>query len=386
MKDRSVKVCMISGTHRDEPYGSSIRPTCLAECLAGQGVEVLHFARKHSASGDKIPGLKNYDLLEGSWKNRFEIIFQVLKHSPPDVIYTHQIESAKLGLVLSFFLHIPHVYDAHSSIALEASTYKHFPIDIKKRQYLFERMIVMFSHMIIVPSPELKDYLRRRYHLKSAKIVIVKNGADGSRFFPALPDKCLRESLHLGDAFLVVFPNPRLPTFPSNEMALRHLFDMIPEIEKRIPRIKFLILGGGPQPKGPSDNIVYTGYVNDLASYINAADVCVAPFPEQAVCGGTRTKICEYLACGKPIVATGEAMRGFDDAVPGKHYFLANNAEDFVRQVAECFHFPDKRIRIGQNARMLSEHYDWAYLSKELKMYLMDAVSSGNGRKGRGAA
>ena len=371
-----MKVCMISGSHRDEPYGSTIRPTRLAKYLAGQGVEVFHFARKHSHIGEKVPGLKNYDLLEGSFQRRFEIIHQVLEHTPPDVIYTHQIESAKLGIMLSFFLHLPHVYDAHSSIALEAPTYKHFPADIKKRQFFFERMIAMFSSMIIVPSAELKGYLRSKYRLNPAKIVIVKNGADRSQFFPAPPDQCLRESLQLDDTYLIVFTNPRLPTFPSNEMALRYLFDMIPEIEKKVPRIKFLILGGGSQPKGPSNNIIYTGFVDDLASYINTADVCVAPFPTQAVCGGTRTKICEFLACGKPIVATMEGMRGFDDAVPGKHFFLAKNTEDFVRQVAECFNFPETGKRVGQNAWMLSENYDWAYLAKQLKRHLMEVALS----------
>jgi len=366
---------MISGTNRDEPYGSTIRPTYLAKCLARCGIEIFHFAPKHSSVGDKIPGLANYDLLEESLKRRFEIVYEVLRNSPPDVIYTHQIESAKLGLLLSFFLRKPHVYDAHSSIALEAPTYRDFPVDIRKRQFVFEQMIVKLSSMIIVPSIELKGYLRNKYRLNPDKIAIVKNGVDRSQFFPGPPDGRLRKTLNLDDAYLVVFTNPRLPTFPSNDLALQYLFDMIPEIEKNVPRIKFLILGGGAKPKGPSDNIIYTGYVDDLSSYINIADVCIAPFPPGAVCGGTRTKICEFLACGKPIIATEEGMRGFDDAVPEEHFFLAKSREDFVQNVAECFFSPEKGMRVGQNARTLSERYDWGYLSQDLERHLREAVS-----------
>ena len=187
----------------------------------------------------------------------------------------------------------------------------------------------------------------------------------------------LKKSLGLDDAtFLVVFTNPRLPTFPSNTIALQYLFNLIPLIEKKVPRIKFLILGGGPKPNPPSENVIYTGYVDDLPSYINISNVCIAPFPVQAVCGGTRNMVCEYLACGKPVVSTVEGMRGFDDAIPEKHFILAQDAQDFVQQIIECYKLPEKANRIVQNARLLSEKYDWKYLSLKLEKILMKVAPS----------
>jgi glycosyltransferase involved in cell wall biosynthesis len=142
---------------------------------------------------------------------------------------------------------------------------------------------------------------------------------------------------------------------------------MVPEIKKKVPKIRILILGGGPILESPSEEVLYTGFVEDLPTYLNLADICVAPFPAEAVCGGTRNKVCEYLACGKPIVATREGMRGFDDAIPGAHYLLAEDASDFVQKIVDCIHHPGKARQIGQNARALSEHYDWEHLAKQLQ-------------------
>ena len=110
--------------------------------------------------------------------------------------------------------------------------------------------------------------------------------------------------------------------------------------------------------------MIYTGYVKDLPAYLNLANICIAPYPPRAVCGGTRDKVCEYLACGKPIVATREAMRGFDDALPGEHFFLAADERDFVEKLVDCVHDPEMAGRIGRNARTLSERYDWSHLAR----------------------
>ena len=115
---------------------------------------------------------------------------------------------------------------------------------------------------------------------------------------------------------------------------------------------------------------------NDLVAYINLADICVAPFPPKAVCGGTRNKVCEYLACGKPIVATREGMRGFDDAIPGEHYLLGEVGVDFIDKLVHCIHNKGIAKQIGQNARILSKHYDWGYLAKQLHDLFHEIIKS----------
>ena len=238
-------------------------------------------------------------------------------------------------------------------------------------------MILLHSaHNTIAPSVELKNYFTKVYRASRKKIHIVKNGVETDRFRPAPPDERLRNALGIPSGVpLVVSTIPRLHTFPSNEMALRSLFRMIPEIERNIPEIHFLILGGGPEVERVSKNVIYTGFVDDLAAHINLADVCVAPFPPKAVCGGTRNKVCEYLACGKATVATREGMRGFDDAVPGEHYLLGEEGADFVERLVHCIHNPGMATQIGRNARILSKRYDWSYLARQIHVLFQEMAA-----------
>ena len=186
---------MISGTNREEPYGSTIRPTNLSIDLAKRGIEISHFGTRDPRDSENLPSLVRRDLLSASIRKKFGMIYENYRYSPPDIIYAHQIESAKLGLLLSFLLHRPLVYDAHSSIVLEAPTYKDSPMPIRRRQFFYERMIVKFAAKIIVPSTELKSFLMQKYRLKPRKIGIVKNGVDREQFFPCPPDLRLRKSL-----------------------------------------------------------------------------------------------------------------------------------------------------------------------------------------------
>jgi glycosyltransferase involved in cell wall biosynthesis len=65
-------------------------------------------------------------------------------------------------------------------------------------------------------------------------------------------------------------------------------------------------------------------------------------------------------------VATKEAMRGFDDALAGEHFLLAADEHDFVAKLMDCIRHPEMAKQIGQNARRLSEKYDWSHLASEI--------------------
>jgi glycosyltransferase involved in cell wall biosynthesis len=374
-----MKACMLSIADIHQPYGSTTRPLFLAKHLAHHGVELIHICEKLSPAegGPKI--ISRQDYVGKSEAEVFRLLWEQCRQFSPDLIYSHQVYSARIGLRFSRLLKKPHVFDAHSSLAHELPTYTCLSLKEKFWRIACEAVRLRLSDKIIAPSSELKNYFVKKYHLRPNKIRIVKNGVETDIFRPTGPDVSLRENLGIPrEATLILFTNPRLATFPSNEMALRMLFELIPEIERRISRVRFLILGGGPELRGPSPNVIYTGYVQDLPAYLNLADVCIAPYPPQAVCGGTRNKICEYLACGKPLVATREAMRGFDDALPGEHFLLAEDEQDFVSKLEECIHCPEKAMQLGRNARKLSENYDWSRLATEVIEVFKEAEQTWN--------
>lgn len=370
-----MRVCMLSIADSAQPYGSTSRPKHIGSCLSRNGVDLIHICENlvPNSKGPRIISRQDYG--DVSDRTIHHILLRQYLRFSPDLIYSHQLFCGRMGVRFSRRSRRAHIFDAHSSVKHELSTYTYVSLKQKFWSVVYEALVTKFAERIIVPSTELKNYFSKTYFVNPDKIRIVKNGVETDVFKPAYPDNFLRKSLGIPqDATVIVFTNPRLPSFPSNEMALQMMFRLVPEIERRLPNVKFVILGGGPQFSGPSSHIIYTGFVRDLPTYLNLADVCVAPYPSQAVCGGTRNKICEYMACGKPIVATKEAMIGFDDAVPGKHFLLANDEKDFVDKVEKCIFQPDMARQLGGNARVLSGRYDWRESAAKIKRVFEEVI------------
>lgn len=82
-------------------------------------------------------------------------------------------------------------------------------------------------------------------------------------------------------------------------------------------------------------NIIFTGMkpISELPDYINAFDVCINPqLVNQVTIGNYPRKIDEYLAIGKPVVATAtKAMETFSDFV-----YLAADKEEYVALIGKA--------------------------------------------------
>jgi len=91
----------------------------------------------------------------------------------------------------------------------------------------------------------------------------------------------------------------------------------------------------------------FTGFVDDVRSYVHDADVCIVPMRTG---GGTRLKVYEAMALGCPVVSTSVGVEGLPLA-PDEHYVRADGAEDFARAVLRLLRDPGLRQRIAAAAR-----------------------------------
>jgi glycosyltransferase involved in cell wall biosynthesis len=82
--------------------------------------------------------------------------------------------------------------------------------------------------------------------------------------------------------------------------------------------------------------------------------------------GGTRLKILEAMALGRPVVSTPLGCEGL--AVEnGKHLLIAKDAEGFAAAVARLLTDRHLAARLTQEARALVERdYDWTAIAERL--------------------
>jgi len=122
--------------------------------------------------------------------------------------------------------------------------------------------------------------------------------------------------------------------YPNRDAMLFFCKKIWPVLKKRWPDVKMTIIGRNP-PKyilklaQQDSNLIVTGFVDDVRPYLEKAHVYVCPIRDG---GGTKLKILDALAMGKPIVAHPIAVEGIDVEVE-KHIFLAKKPSEFVQQI-----------------------------------------------------
>ncbi len=155
-------------------------------------------------------------------------------------------------------------------------------------------------------------------------------------------------------------------------------------LKAKYPEVNFLVVGGGYREESLREysrklkaEVVFTGMVphEKIPEYISAADICIACFEDNPV---TRSKsplkIVEYMACGKPVVASdvGEVRRMLGDAgiivSPGDSRALAEGIEILLLN-------PEKRRELGKRGRERVERiYNWDAIAENLRQAYRKAL------------
>ncbi len=369
---------MISSADLEIVEGCTVRPYNISKNLAGFGCEIMHVCFKPPKQRNGIYYYIKYDKNVTKVRKILDILklYKEIKRFAPDVIYAHQVWNAIIAIPLKYLLRIPLVYDAHGSSVFENVTIPRIPfyrfILITKQ----EEIILKTSDKVIVVAYDLKKFFIDYFGISENKIELAKNGVDMNLLKPAKPAYMIKKELGISsEDKVVVFTCPRHTNFPANTIALKYFFSLIPKIENNIKNIRFVIVGGGPQFPPPSPNVIYTGFVDDLVSYLNIGDAFIASYPSSSMCGtgGSKNKIIQYFAFGKPIVSTEEGIRGFEDAKPDRDYSLGMNPDDFVEKLLRVLQDEKLSQKLGENARKFSLRYDWVKISNQV-MNVLDQV------------
>lgn len=184
----------------------------------------------------------------------------------------------------------------------------------------------------------------RRTYLRlcpSALIIVAPNVIDIGAYTPA-NDEEPDTILYAGG----------MDWYPNRDAVDFFVRSILPQIRQIAPQVKFVIAGRNAAPDfrrrfAGIPSIEFTGTVPDIRPYIGRATVCVVPL---RVGSGTRLKIIEAAAMGKPIVSTSVGAEGLN-FVNGEEIIIADDPLTFARATADFLKNEVHRNRVGVAAR-----------------------------------
>ncbi len=224
-----------------------------------------------------------------------------------DYVHSHE-EGGAIGLVLSWLLRVPHLYDMHSSLPEQLSNFKFSRSRLLAGAFrALERLMVSRSASVIVICRHLEDVARAI--APDAHVVLVENapGSGDADSKPGLPDVRASAEVPAG-APMVLYTG----TFEAYQ-GLDLLFAAMKPVLAQMPDARLVLAGGHPDQverarreagsHGIGACAVFVGErpAEEIPAYLGAADVLVSPRSRGK---NTPLKIYQYLRSGKPIVAT----------------------------------------------------------------------------------
>ncbi len=212
-----------------------------------------------------------------------------------------------------------------------------------ERQYLKKA-----DHVLTVSEPD-RDFFSR--FINPSKITVIPTGVD-TEYFSLEPGSVNSNRL--------VFTGS-MDWMPNEDGIIYFLQDIFPLIRKSAPETTLCVVGRKPTVRlqalaATVPGVEVTGRVEDIRPYVRQAAVYIVPL---RIGGGTRLKIFEAMAMGKPVVSTTIGAEGLP-VQDQKDILLADDPQRFADAVVQLIQSPGLRAHMGLAARALVESgYSW---------------------------
>jgi glycosyltransferase involved in cell wall biosynthesis len=210
-----------------------------------------------------------------------------------------------------------------------------------------------FDHCMVVSERE-RAYLHDSAPSLSA--TVIDNGVDTGQYRP-LPQAA-------GSHQLLLVGN--LHYRPNVDAVVYFRDELLPLIQAEIPDVRLLVVGDCPPEKlrglaGPA--IQLAGHLVSVLPAYGESALCIVPLRAG---GGTRLKILEAMALGRPVVSTSAGCEGL--AVShGEHLLVGDTPQAFADHVVALLRDPTRAQQLARQARALAEdRYSWDAIAEKL--------------------
>jgi len=300
-------------------------------------------------------------------RNRITELTSINKY---DVVYFHLINSAQYYEAVKN-KDILKVIDFTDSTSLYLTRYLEFlknpfrrlffSIELK-RILKYEQIVKKFDTLFVCSSVDKQFLIERNVH---NNIQILLNGFDIDTFRFEKIKKEKGRIVFVGN--MTYFPNIDAVVYFSNEI--------FPLILNKIPEAKLYIVGQNPTKEVidlQSDNIIITGFVEDLKKEYLVSEVNIAPIRFGS---GTLNKIIEAIALGIPIVATSLASQGFPSELK-KYIHIKDHPKEIADEIISILSENDtigKKLIEGRE--VISQMLSWEKIVKDFENYLKKRIN-----------
>ena len=287
--------------------------------------------------------------------------------SRSDFIYQRYSRFNWAGVALSLVTGLPLALEFNGS---EVWVARHWdPVGLIGLLRRFEELNLRAADVIFVVS----DAQRRELvaaGVDAARVVVNPNGVDVEAFHPDCGGRELREQLGIQDRVVVGFTGTFGPWHGAPVLA-----DAATRVKDS--RCHFLFIGDGDErpatesliaAAGKKDRATFTGRVahGHVAAYLDACDILVSPHvppTDGSEFFGSPTKLFEYLAMARPVVAS-RLGQITDIIVDGDNGLLVepNDAAALARAIERLAKDEALRRRLGAMARQTAvARYTWRH-------------------------
>jgi glycosyltransferase involved in cell wall biosynthesis len=236
---------------------------------------------------------------------------------------------------------------------------------------MMERYVYNHVDAILTVTVHLKNHVLS-YGVPERRVSVLPSGVDTTMFSGGPRNHELLRNWGIGpDAPVILFMGT-IYKFSGLDRVIRDLQHLL----SRHLRAKLLIVGCGEGEEalrklthemGMTSSVVFGGLhpYAALPDIIRSSDICINPFELNSI---TRdilpTKLFQYLACGKPVVAT---------SLPGTIPFLAGeehgmvycSLDDFVVRMADLLDNSAWCKELGQNGvKVTGANYEWIRIAE----------------------
>lgn len=337
-------------------------------------------------SPDKLPGINTTKTpiylikfrfpqkllrIGGALAYNFRYFFRalkILKSEKPDFLYQRYTMFNFSGILLSNKLGTPIIIELNSFSALIAKNAGNFFLYPIAR--LIEKWVILKADKVVVVSNALRDALVDM-GISSDKIILNPNGVNPQIFRPDICGDDIRIRYNIDKNKIVV---GFVSTFTYWHGTLI-LMKVIERAVKENHQLHFFLIGKGDlfdvvkniiRRKKLWEHVTLVGEVShkEIPKYLATCEILVSPhIPIKGFKRffGSPTKLFEYMAMGKGIVASNLGQIG--EVLKHNHNALLTepqNIEQIVRCILKLANDRDLRNRLGRQAREdIVRNYTW---------------------------